>query len=371
MDGVIRLELPRLSRGQVAAQLEGILGRPAEPTLASAVYQRGAGNPLFTEALLGADGTVTPGLPWSLRELLLSRVKELPVQAQQVLRSAAVGGSRIGHGLLAAVTGLGDAALDAALRPAVSAGVLVAGADGYAFRHELFREALQDDLLPGERVRAHRALAEALQANPLLSPGRLPSVLLAVHWHGAGEDERAVRAAWAAAADAAAASAYAEQLQMLELVLDLWERAPDAAGHVGMDRAGVMEAAAEAARLAGEPERGLPLVEAALGGLDEARDAQRAVSLLLLRAALRQQLLLPGQLDDLRTALRLATDPDPVRAQVLGQLIRALRLRDRDEEARPLATQLQALAERLGDRKVPSRGADPAGPGAVPAGPGR
>ena len=112
MDGVIRLELPRLSRGQVAAQLEGILGRPAEPTLASAVYQRGAGNPLFTEALLGTDGTVTPGLPWSLRELLLSRVKELPVQAQQVLRSAAVGGSRIGHGLLAAVTGLGDAALD-------------------------------------------------------------------------------------------------------------------------------------------------------------------------------------------------------------------------------------------------------------------
>jgi predicted ATPase len=28
MDGVTRVELPRLSRGQVAAQLEGILGRP-------------------------------------------------------------------------------------------------------------------------------------------------------------------------------------------------------------------------------------------------------------------------------------------------------------------------------------------------------
>ena len=31
MDGVTRLELARLSRGQVAAQLEGILGRPAGP----------------------------------------------------------------------------------------------------------------------------------------------------------------------------------------------------------------------------------------------------------------------------------------------------------------------------------------------------
>ena len=54
----------------------------------------------------------------------------------------------------------------------------------------------------------------------------LPSVQLALHWHGAGEHERALRAAWAAAAEAGAAFAYAEQLQMLELVLDLWERVP-------------------------------------------------------------------------------------------------------------------------------------------------
>jgi hypothetical protein len=349
MDGASRLELTRLSRGQVAAQLEGILGRPADPALAGAVYQRGGGNPLFTEALLGSDGVLSPGLPWSLRELLLSRIKELPAQTQQVLRTAAVGDGTTGHALLAAVTGLGDAALDDALRHSVSAGVLVTDGDGYAFRHELFREALREDLLPGERTRAHRAFASALAASPSLSPGHLPSARLAVHWHGAGEHEQALRAASAAAADAAAASAYAEHLQMLELVLELWERAPDAAGQAGTDRAGVMEAAAEAAWLAGEPERGLPLVEAALDGLDETRDAQRAASLLRLRAALRQQLLLPGQADDLRAALRLAADPSPVRAHALGQLIRALRLRNLDEEARPLVTQLRSLAERLPD----------------------
>ena len=76
-------------------------------------------------------------------------------------------GRRIGQRLLAEATGLGDAALDAVLRPAVTASVLVAEADGYAFRHELFREALWEDLLPGERAQAHRGFAEALLVRAL------------------------------------------------------------------------------------------------------------------------------------------------------------------------------------------------------------
>ena len=349
MDEVTRLELERLSRGQVAAQLAGILGRPPDPAVATAVHERGGGNPLLTEVLLNADGTLAPGLPGPARDLLLGAVSELPADCHGVLRNAAVGGAHIEHRLLARATGLEDTALDDALRPAVAAGVLVAGQAGYAFRHELFREAVLWDLLPGERVQAHRAFAEALQSGPPLRPDVLPSVQLALHWHGAGEHERALRAAWAAAAEAGVAFAYAEQLQMLELALDLWERVPGAGGHVGADRAGVVQAAAEAAWLAGEPERGVPLVEAAVASLDADRDADRAASLLRLRAALRQQLLLPGQLDDLRAALRLAAGPSRERAQVLGRLARALMLRDRVEEARPLATELQVLAEGLGD----------------------
>ena len=87
---------------------------------------------------------------------------------------------------------------------------------------------------------------------------------MALHWRGAGEHERALRAAWAAAAAAGAAFAYSEQLQMLELVLELWPRVPGA-GHGDIDPAVVAEEAADAARLAGEPERGLPLVQAADG----------------------------------------------------------------------------------------------------------
>ena len=299
---------------------------------------------------VAADGTLTPGVPRPARDLLLGAVAELPADGRRVLRAAAVGGTRFGHGLLAVVTRQGGELLDDALRPAVAAGVLVAGETDYAFRHELFREAVLWDLLPGERAGIHRAFAEALQADPSLSLDYLPSVAQALHWRGAGEYRRALRAAWAAAGAACAVFAYAEQLQMLELVLGLWEGTPDAADHVATDRVVVIEIAAEAARLAGEPERGLPLVEAALGGLDDACDPELAASLLRLRAALRQQLLLPGQVDDLGAALRLAQRHAQVRVRILGQLIRAMMMRDRYAEARPLAAELQALAVRLGDQ---------------------
>jgi DNA-binding CsgD family transcriptional regulator/tetratricopeptide (TPR) repeat protein len=351
MERVTRMELPRLSRGQVEAQLEGILGRPPEAAITGVVYARGGGVPLFTEALVNTDGTVSPGLPWSLRDLLLGAVKELPEQAQKLLRAAAAGGARVGHELLAAVTGLDDAALAAALRPAVAANVMVADADGYAFRHALIREAVGEDLLPGERAGAARAFAEALEANPALSPEGMVSVQLALHWRGAHEHERALRAAWAAAADAAAGFAFAVQLQMLEQVLELWDGVPGAAALTGADRGGVIAAAADAARWAGEPERGLTHVEAALGELGEAGDAGRRASLLLRRAMMRQQVLLPGPVDDLQAALRLARAPNRLRAEILGHLSRTLLLEDRREEAKRTAEEMLALAQRLGDQE--------------------
>jgi DNA-binding CsgD family transcriptional regulator len=351
MDNVTRLELPRLSRGQVAAQLAGILGRPPEPALARAVFERGSGIPLFTEALLNPDGTVSAGLPWPLRDLLLGAVKELPEPTQQVLRSATADGARVGHALLAAVTGLDDATLAAALRPAVAANVLVTDADGYAFRHELIREAVLEDMLPGERAQAHRGFAQALEAAPSLSSEGIGSVQLALHWRGAHEDERALIAAWGAAGDAGAAFAYAERLQMLEQVLELWHRVPVAARHAGTDHTGVLELAADTARWAGEPERGLALAEAALAELGEAGDAERLASLLRRRADLRHELMLPGQLGDLRAALRLASAPTRVRAEILARLYGALTREDRDEEAQQLAGELRALAGRLGDQE--------------------
>src|SRR5579862_1080876 len=350
--GVTLLDVPRLSRDQVAAPLEGMLGYPPPPGVTGAVYARGGGNPLFTEALLNADGTVRHDLPRSMNDLLLGTVQDLPETAQQLLRTAAVGGHRVGHALLLAVTGSDDAGLTAGLRPAVAANVLVSDVGGYAFRHELIREAVLGDLLPGERAQAHRRFAEALEAAPSLGSEGTVAVQVARHWLGAREVERALTTAWQAAAQAGASLAYAEQLIMAEQVLQLWDQVPDPGRATGGDHVGVLMLAADAARWAGEPQRGLALVEAAIAELEQEGDARRLASALRRRAGERRELLLPGQLEDLQAALRLEGAPSRGRAQIIADLCWALRREDRHEEAERLAGELRDLARQLGDEEL-------------------
>jgi DNA-binding CsgD family transcriptional regulator len=71
--------------------------------------------------------------------------------------------------------------------------VLVTDADGYAFRHQLFREAVLEDLLPGERAAAHCRFAEALEAARSFSTEGSVAVQLALHWRGARDHERALK----------------------------------------------------------------------------------------------------------------------------------------------------------------------------------
>jgi DNA-binding CsgD family transcriptional regulator len=354
MDGVARVDLAPLTRAEVAAQLHGILGRAPAPALVSAVYQRGGGNPLFTEALVNPDGTPAAEIPWSVRDLVVAAVQALPERSQLVLRAAAVGGDRVGHALLAAVTGLDDASLAAALRPAVAGHLLVSDGDGYAFRHQLFREIVLADLLPGERSAAHRRFAAALAADPAAAGDAgdaAVTVRLALHWLGAGDQERAMAAAWHAANDLGAALAYAQRLRMLDQVLLLWGSVPDAPGLVGAGHVAVLQLAADAARWAGEPERGLALAEAALAELRAGGDDAGSAAALLRRAGLRRELLLPGQLDDLRAAERLVPEPTPVRARVIGQLCWALRREDLHDESERYAGELAALAASTGDEE--------------------
>jgi DNA-binding CsgD family transcriptional regulator/tetratricopeptide (TPR) repeat protein len=351
MEGVSRIELERLSRRDVAAQLEGILGAPPRPALTNAVYQRGGGNPLFTEALVNSDGSLVTGLPWSLRDLVLAAVKEQPAETQQALRMTAVGGDHVTHGLLAAAAHLDDATLTSALRPAVAAHILVADADGYAFRHQLFREAVLADLLPGERAAAHHGFAAAIDATPPARRDGTALAQLALHWRGAYEDERALAAAWLAAADAGGAFGYAQRLRMLDQVLELWPSVPDAVSSTGSDFVGILELAADTAQWAGEPEHGLALVAKALAELDETGEPGRRAAALARRAGLRRELLLPGQLADLREALELASEPTPVRARVIAQYCWALRREDRNGAAERYVGELSALASQLGDEE--------------------
>ena len=350
---VTRMDLGRLTRlgtGQLAAQ---IIGRVPGDDLLAAVFRRTEGNPLFIEALLG-DGELDSELPESLHDLLVASVRRLPEETQEVIRVASAGGERTGHGLLAAVTGLDGAALARVLRPAVAANVLLTDSDGYMFRHALIREAVHEELLPGERGQWHSRFAEAIGADPaLVMPGRAPSEQ-SHHWYAAHDTTRALVSAWQAAGQASRALAYAEQLAMLSRVLELWAQVPDAAQRIGTDHGAVLEEAVRAAELAGEDDRGIMLAQTALREIDAAAEPVRAALLLETRGRLKYHLGRADYADDLRAAVRLvpADPPSPERAQVLESLAhRTLYVHGGwpDPELRAAAEEAVVIARHAGD----------------------
>jgi DNA-binding CsgD family transcriptional regulator len=290
IDWVERVELPRLGQHDTAELALAILGREPAVGLTEALYRRSEGNPLFVETLLCCDGELSPELPESLRDLLLDSVRRLPEDTQEVLRVASAGGTVTGHALLAVVTGLDDGALIRALRPAVTANVLHPRGDGYAFRHELIREAVHDDLLPGEHGRLHSRFAEAIDADPGLVPPGRAAVEMAHHWHSAHDSVWALIAAWQAAAQAGRAVGAAERLSLLARVLELWDQVPDAAERIGADHVRVLEEAVSAARDVGDFERGIALVTSALKELDPATEPVRVAELLEHRSLFRIKL---------------------------------------------------------------------------------
>ncbi|MGN6172581.1 MAG: LuxR C-terminal-related transcriptional regulator, partial [Streptosporangiaceae bacterium] len=291
----------------------------------------------------------------SLRDLLLAAVQRLPEQTQELLRAASAAGQRSGHALLAAATGLAGDDLARGLRPAVAANVLRADEDGYAFRHALIREAIYDDLLPGERTRLHTRFAEVLGSDAGLVPAGRGLIEQAHHWYYAHDTTGALVSAWRAASAAGRALAHAEQLTLLTRVLELWDKVPDAAERIGASHLLVLEQAASAAHTADETERGVAFASAALKEVDAAAEPVRAALLLETRATLGKH---SGRTDpsvDLRAALELVPPglDDAARARVLVSEAKCAEpsepgARAAAEEALALAQQAGAAATQIG-----------------------
>ncbi|MBV9380714.1 MAG: AAA family ATPase [Streptosporangiaceae bacterium] len=338
--GVTRIELGRLGRRDTDELATRLMGGAPREDLLDAVYRRTEGNPLFVEMLAGDD--LDSGLPESLRDLLVASVLRLPEESQDVVRVASAGGDRVGHALLAAVTGLDDRLLARALRPAVAANVLLTDSDGYAFRHALIREAVQGELLPGEDARLHGRFAEVIGENPALVPPGRAAVEQAHHWYAARDWTRALTGAWRGAAEAGRALAYAEQLAMLSRVLELWNQVPGAADLIGADHAAVLEAALRTAELAGEWDRGIAFADAALREVDAGAEPVRAGLLLAARGQLKHHGSRAGYAEDLRSAARLvpADPPSPARAHVLEALAH-------DHHHRPVSSRAAEYREYL------------------------
>ncbi|MFD7556196.1 AAA family ATPase [Streptomyces sp. NPDC059835] len=295
---VHRIELPRFNRAEVRRQLAGILASQPDEDFVDSVFERSDGNAFFVEELVAShENGCRAGLTESLRDLLLVRVEVLPDEAQRVVRIVAEGGSTVEYPLLRAVAGLGEDALIDALRAAVGANILLAtpDGDGYRFRHSLVREAVSDDLLPGERARVNRRYAEAMEADDSLIRAEERVIRLASYWYHANDPSQALPAVLAASVAARRRHAYSEQLRLLERAMDLWDSVPeqirdalrpadytDVYPPCGCDpdtplqRLDLLAEATVAARYGGERERALKFCKTAARMLEEGHDPLRA-----------------------------------------------------------------------------------------------
>ncbi|GAA3552662.1 helix-turn-helix transcriptional regulator [Microlunatus spumicola] len=261
--GVRRLELGPLPDDDVRTLVGSLRAGPTSATQLQDVIDRAEGNAFFAEELVAAIGT--SDTPRDLADLLLLRVDQLDPDARLVARALAVGGHRLADALLAEVTGLGPDRFEVAVRAALDRNVLLSDRDGYGFRHSMLGEAVEADLLPGERARLHDAFVRALAgrtergvsadlARHALAAGRLPEAFLAsVH---AGDEAAAV------GGPDEAARHYARALDLVAA-----GRVDPAAVEPPVERVGLVERAVGATSAAGMARRAEALAAAELDAL--------------------------------------------------------------------------------------------------------
>ena len=281
-----RILLVPFDRAELREALADILGAEPDGMMLDRLFTRSEGNPLFTEELLAAGLDGRGAAPQSLRDAFLVRIERLSPNAQRVARAVAVARTA-DESMLAAVTGLERDALQIALRESVAEQVLVAGADGrFGFRHALLREALYDDLLPGERGELHIALAQELEQRCGADDDREleRASAIAGHYAAAGDQPHALRATIAAARAAHKVYAYGEAADFTERALKLWPRVDNAEQVAGLDHVRLLTMAAEAHQIFDDRARSVVLINEALRELDPEVDPTRYAGLLARQA---------------------------------------------------------------------------------------
>src|SRR3954447_2324352 len=331
MREVEQLQLPRFSRPEVASQVAAINGARPDGELVDLVFDRSGGNAFFVEEVLRSlrEGASADDVAPSLRDVLLARVERLSRPAQRLLQVAAVAGRWVPEPLLAEVAGGGEGEVFDALREPVDASLLIVDdtGRGYAFRHALTRDAVYQDLLPGQRVKLHTSYAQALDRDPTLAGDDASvSATLAVHWYAAHDLPRALAASVRAGRDAMAAFAPAEAQRHFERALEVWDSVPDVETWAGTDQVDVLRLAALAANYSGDSSRALSLLEQALEQTDRDTEPERAALIVEQRVnTLRVQGADVAGTKELETALTwLPDEPSAVRATVLASLAHGL-----------------------------------------------
>jgi predicted ATPase len=246
---VTPLTLSRLRRAQIEALIGAVAGGKAlPPAVVEHVATKTDGVPLFVEELTKMvlesgllreeagryhlAGPLPPlAIPATLQDSLMARLDRLAT-VKVVAQIGATIGRTFSYGLLHAVAGLPDAALQRELGDLVEAELLyqrgVPPEATYTFKHALIQEAAYQTLLKSTQQQYHARVARALEAQfPQIAESQ-PEVL-ARHYTQAGLGGPAV-AYWERAGQRAAErSAAAEAISHVSQALALLANLPDTA----------------------------------------------------------------------------------------------------------------------------------------------
>jgi predicted ATPase len=159
---VVRIEVPLLSEAAVLS-LAASAGRDGD-----AIYRATAGNAFFVTELLCAENETA--LPASVRDAVLARAERLSPGARSMLDAVSVFPRRADAWALQGLCGIASAGQ---LAECVSNGLLDDLGDGYAFRHEIARRAIEMALTTSQKRRFNQRALTALLENGDVSAGRL------------------------------------------------------------------------------------------------------------------------------------------------------------------------------------------------------
>lgn len=181
------------------------------------------GNPLLAIELARAQDRGSIG--GSLNDLVRERLARFGVAGSEVLRWAAVLGSRIDIDTLVRLLGRDADGVGAALEDAERHGMLQATGRGLRFAHELIASAVYADISPLRRRVMHRRVAELLEADAAVDLARAAD--LAHHATQSGDPALAARAMVSAGRLCLRFFAYDDAQSLARKGLQLAESLPD------------------------------------------------------------------------------------------------------------------------------------------------
>ncbi len=237
----IRLEL--LGTEEVTAYLQRRDASFWTDAMARAVHRQSGGNPLFmvtvadTAELTGTVGTdVDRSVPDSLRGLLETQLRTLKYAERDLLMTAAAVGAEFSSLAVAAASDMPLEHVEEICETLArqsrfirTIGVVDWPSGGvgqaYAFRHQLYRGALYETLVPARRRAMHQRIGEAIEKG-YAGATREVAAELADHFARSNDHERAIEYLREAAQLARARFAHREAVDLLDRALTLLERQP-------------------------------------------------------------------------------------------------------------------------------------------------